>query len=85
MWNNDLLSERTKLQVHLSCVLSTLFYGSESWPTYARQEKRLNGFHLRCLRRLLQIKWQDRVPNTEVLEQADMLSISTLLIQRRLR
>ena len=63
-WINDLLSEKTKLQVYRSCVLSTLLYGSESWPTYARQEKRLNGFHLGCLRRLLQIKWQDRVTNT---------------------
>ena len=26
VWNNDLLSERTKLQVYLSCVLSTLLY-----------------------------------------------------------
>ncbi|PFX17198.1 Craniofacial development protein 2 [Stylophora pistillata] len=85
VWNNDLLSERTKLQVYQSCVLSTLLYRSESWPTYARREKRLNGFHLRCLRRLLQIKWQDRVPNTEVLGRADMPSIPTLLIQRRLR
>ena len=56
VWINDLLSEKTKLQVYRSCVLSTLLYGSESWPTYARQEKRLNGFHLRCLRRLFQIK-----------------------------
>ena len=84
-WINDLLSERTKLQVYRSCVLSTFLYGSESWPTYARQEKRLNGFLLRCLRRLLQIKWQDRVSNTNVLQRADMPSIPTLLIQRRLR
>jgi len=63
VWINDLLSEKTKLQVYRSCVLSTLLYGSELWPTYARQEKRLNRFHLCCLRRLLQIKWQDRVSN----------------------
>ena len=85
VWINDLLSEKTKLQVYRSCVLSTLLYGSESWPTYARQEKRLNGFHLRCLRRLFQIKWQDRVSNTNALQRADMPSIPTLLIQRRLR
>ena len=79
------LSEKTKLQVYRSCVLSTLLYGSESWPTYARQEKQLNGVHLRCLWRLLQIKWQDRVSNTYVLQRADMPSIPALLIQRRLR
>ena len=85
MWINDLLSERTKLQVYRSCALSTLLYGSESWPTYTRQEKWLNGFHLCCLRRLLQIKWQDRVSNTNVLQRADMPSMPTLLIQRHLR
>ena len=81
VWNNDLFSKRTKLQVCHSCVLSKLLYGGESWPTYTRQKKWFNVFHLRCLRRLLQI----RVPNSEVLGRADMPRICTLLIQRRLR
>ena len=57
VWNNSRLSERTKALVYQACVLSTLLYGSESWTAYARQEKRLNSFHLRSLRRLLKIKW----------------------------
>ena len=71
--------------VYQACVLSTLLYGSESLTTYARQERRLNGLHLRCLRRLLHIRWQNRVTNTEVLESAGSLSMPSLLIQRRLR
>ena len=85
VWNNSLLSERTKVLVYQACVLSTLLCGSESWTAYARQEKRLNSFHLRCLRRLLKIKWQDRVPNTEVLDRAGLLSMPALLSHRRLR
>ena len=85
VWGNELLSERTKMCVYQACVLSTLLYGSESWTTYARPERRLNGFHLRCLRRLLHIRWQDRVTNTEVLERAGSLSMPSLPIQRRLR
>ena len=85
VWNNSLLSVRTKVCVYQACVLSTLLYGSESWTTYARQERRLNGFHLRSLRRLLYIKWQDKVPNTEVLKRAGLMSIPSMLIQRRLR
>nr|KAG5710863.1 hypothetical protein BaRGS_027014 [Batillaria attramentaria] len=50
-----------------------------------RQEKRLNTFHLRCLRRLLHIKWQDRVTNTEVLQLAGIPSLFLLLSQRRLK
>ncbi|XP_071491378.1 equilibrative nucleobase transporter 1-like [Diadema antillarum] len=48
-------------------------------------EKRLNTFHLRCLRRLLHIKWQDRVTNAEVLQRAGILSMFSLLGQRRLK
>ena len=85
MWNNSLLSERAKALVYQACVLSTLLYGSESWTAYARQEKHLNSFHLHCLRRLLKVKWQDRVPNTEVLVCAGLLSMFALLSHRRLR
>ena len=67
VWNNDLLCEGIKLQVYQSFVLSTLLYSSKSWPTYSRQEKWLNGFHLCCLQHFLQIKWQDRAPNTTCL------------------
>ena len=34
--------------------------------------KRLNHFHKSCLRKLLKIKWQDRIPDTEVLKRAGM-------------
>ena len=31
---------------------------------YQRHSKRLNRFHTGCLRKLLKIKWQDRIQNT---------------------
>ena len=85
VWSNNNLTVNTKMQVYKACVLSTLLYSSESWTSYAAQERRLNTFHLRCLRRILGIKWQDRIPNTDVLEQAGLPTIFTLLSQRRLR
>jgi len=57
VWKNDLLSDKTKFCVYQACILSTLLYGSESWTTYARQERRLIILHLYCLRRLLHTKW----------------------------
>lgn len=35
-------------------------YGSESWTIYAKQENYLDTFHLCCLQRIVNIKWQDR-------------------------
>ena len=40
-------------KVYQSGVISTLLYGSEAWTAYARQEKKLNAFHMRCLKRTL--------------------------------
>ena len=63
-------------------MLGTLLYGSE---VCSRQERRLNAFHLRCLRRLLGITWQDRVTNIDVLAEAGIPSMFAILTQRRLR
>ena len=85
VWTNSQLTMNTKLKVYQACVLSTLLYSSESWSMYARQENRLESFHLRCLRRILGITWQDKVTNAAVLEQAGSLSMQLMLSQRRLR
>ena len=60
-------------------VLPTLLYACETWTVYQRHAKRLNHFHTSCLRKLLKIKWQDRIPDTEVLKRAGMQSVHTLL------
>ena len=61
VWTNPKLTVKTKMVVYNACVVSTLVYGSETWTTYVRQEKRLNSFHLRSIRRILGISWQDSV------------------------
>ncbi|PZC71480.1 hypothetical protein B5X24_HaOG213343 [Helicoverpa armigera] len=68
-----------------TCILSILLYGAETWTSYAKQERRLNNFHMRCLRRILDISWKDRVTNEKVLSMACIPSITALLKQRRLR
>ena len=83
VWENTMLTIKTKTQVYQACVLSTLLYGSESWTLYTWQERRLNMFHLRCLRRILGISWQDHIPNTEVLARAGTNSMYALLTKRR--
>ena len=65
--------------------MTTLLYGSESWTVYSRHARKLNHFHTTCLRRIMGIKWQDRVTDTEVLERAGLSSINTILMQTQLR
>ena len=53
VWSSPKLSVKTKMAVYNACVISTLLYGSETWTMYAGQERRLNSFHLRSIRRIL--------------------------------
>ncbi|XP_038073012.1 uncharacterized protein LOC119741333 [Patiria miniata] len=85
VWDNRALSIKLKIRIYVSCVLSVLLYCSESWPTYRRQERRLNAFHFRCLRSILGISWQDRVSNPAILELTGVNDMFTLLSARRLR
>ena len=71
--------------MYKACIISTLLYGSESWTTYSTQQRKLQVFHLQCLRRILGITWQDKVRNNDVLSRAGIPSMFTLLRQRRLR
>ena len=85
IWDRSGIRLDTKLKVYRSVVLPTLLYASETWTVYQRHAKRLNHFHTSCLRKLLKIKWQDRIPDTEVLKRAGMQSIHTLLKLAQLR
>ena len=85
VWSNNRLTEHTKVNVYKACVISTLLYGSESWTMRAHHEKRLNVFHMRCLRRILGITWQDRVTSKVLLEKAGIPSLYTLLKQWRMQ
>ena len=84
VWNRRGISLQTKLKVYKAIVLPTLLYACETWTVYQRHAKKLNHFHTTCLRKQLNIKWQDRIPDTEVLAQADLPSIYTILMQSQL-
>ena len=84
-WQNISLTMNIRLKFYQACITGILLYGSETLTTYARQEAKLNSFHLRYLRRILGITPQDRIPSTTVLEKAKCSSIHALISQRRLR
>ena len=79
IWDRSGIRLYTKLKVYRSVVLPTLLYACETWTIYQRHARRLNNFHTSCLRKLLKIKWQDMIPDKEVLKRAGMQSIHTYL------
>ena len=85
VWELNGIRSDTKLKVYKAAILPTLLYACETWTVYQCHAKRLNHFHLSCLRKLLIIRWQNKIPDTEVLKKANMQSVLTLLKLAQLR
>ena len=85
IWDRSGIRFDTKLKVYRSVMLPALLYACETWTVYQRHAKRLNLFHTSYLSELLKIKWQDRIPDTEVLKRTGMQSVDTLLKLAQLR
>ena len=85
VWERRGISHRSKVKVYRAVVLATLLYGCETWTIYRRHEKQLHQFHLRCLRSILNISWQDKIPDTEVLERAQLPSVITTMREAQTR
>ena len=85
VWRQHGISIQTKLKVYRAVVVSPLLYGSESWTYYRRHVQQLEAFHQRKLRCLVNIKWQQRIPDTEILHRAKISGIEAILVQNQLR
>ena len=85
VWSRHGIKLRTKLKVYKAVVLPCLLYSAETYTLYRRHVKRLSNLHQKHLRRIMNIKWQDHITNTEVLRRADTLSIDTILLKMQLR
>ena len=44
-----------------------LLYGCETWTIGETERKRLEAFEMWCYRRMMNIKWMNRITNEEVL------------------
>ena len=83
--NHKSIKLPTKIKVYTAIVLTSLLYGCETWTLYRKHIKQLERFHMRALRSIMGIKWQDRVTNLEVLDRATLASIETMVLKAQLR
>ena len=64
-------------------VRPVLLYGCETWKITKNDERKLNSFQYKCLRRILRIRWQQRMTNKRVVETAEINEISREVRRRR--
>ena len=84
VWERNGIKVDTKLKVYKAVVLTTLLYACETWTVYQRHAKRLT-FPLKLFEKAVKIKWQDKIPDREVLKKAGMQSMHTVLKLTQLR
>ena len=71
LWSDRGIRLSTKIGVYRT-VLRRSCSGSESWIWYHRHVKKHDQFHLRCHRKICGIPWEDKIPNTTVLERCEI-------------
>ena len=85
VWADRGITINTKINIYKTCVLTVILYAAETWTTYRRHIKLLEHFHLKCLRRIMNIKWQSSIPDTAVLEKAQCPNIESLIVSSQMR
>ena len=85
LWKEHDVSRRTKIDVYKAVVITTLLYSAESWTPYRKHIAQLDAFHMRCLRQICQISWDDKIKNSTILSQCNISGIEAFLIKAQLR
>ena len=71
-------SQKTKLRILNSNVLSVLLYGAEMWRVTATDLNKLVVFNRTCLRRVLRRFWPNHLSNEELHESTESTPVSAL-------
>ncbi len=85
VFENRNLKVSTKVAVYNAVCLSTLLYGAESWTPYRQQITNLEAFHIRCLQKILNLSWEDRIPHTVILRNTDSICMEAAVAKKHLR
>ena len=85
IWRAKQIKTNTKLRIFNSNVKAVLLYGSETWRSTQKTLKRIQTFINKCLRRILHLKWTDKIPNTTLWKMTKQLPIENEIKKRKWR
>ena len=85
IWKTNKIDLKTKLRLFEAIVISTTIYAADTWKNTSTIAKKLDVFQQRCLRKILHVRWEDRVRNETVLQRANTIKLSTRISCRRLQ
>jgi hypothetical protein len=83
VWRKHNISKRVKIRIFNTNVKSVLLYACETWKTTNQITRRLPIFVNKCLRRILNIKWTDRIINDELWRITQLKPIENQIKRRK--
>ena len=86
VWKHANVKKTRTIATYRACVLPKLSYGLERLWLREAERKRLNGFHARCLRRVLGIShpYVSHVSNEEILQRAQEKPLFHMFLERQM-
>ena len=85
VWKSTAISIHTKIRIFSSNVKSVLMYGSETWRFTNSSSHKIQTFVNKCLRQILNVKWFDKVPNTDLWTRANQDPMAVQISKRKWR
>ena len=70
LWKNKSISNNTKIRLVKALVWSVTTYGCEAWTLKKDEEKRIQAFENKCIRKMLRISWTQFLTNKQVYKMA---------------
>jgi len=83
VWKNLNISKEVKIRIFNTNVKSVLLYVCETWKTTNQITRRLQIFVKKCLRRIMNIKWTDKITNKEPWRITHQKSIENQIKRRK--
>ena len=80
--SNNLSLEMKKKFIE-SCIWSFALCGSETWTLGTNEERIINAFETKCWKRMVKIKWTDRITNDEVFQRAKGERLLSKILKNR--
>ena len=85
IWRAKQIKINIKLRIFNSNVKAVLLYASETWRSTQKTLKRIQTFINKCLRRVLLLKWTDKVSNTTLWKMTKQLPTENEINNRKWR
>jgi hypothetical protein len=84
IWRRREISRGIKMRIFNAVVLPIMMYGATAWALTRTEEKKLDAFEMKLLRRMEGIRWDDFVRNDDIRDRLKQIPVSKRLRSGRL-